>query len=193
MACSSPFGSADRSGRRPEVRQGGQRHGPRASLPASKASLHRFPKMTGRDWRVPVRSVRLTDLGGHGEFAGAGKDARGPDICAFQSPSGVLGLCRVSSRHRELPSGNSVSVPFRGLRGLQEPMCDVEHMVLAIMVSVPFRGFRGLQGGNRHAEVQHRPAVVSVPFRGFRGSAGGQPSCRSTTSSGCSFSPLPGF
>ena len=60
---------SDRSGRRPEVRQGGQRHGPRASLPASKVSLQHLPRRTGRDWRVPVGSVRLTDLAGHRKYA----------------------------------------------------------------------------------------------------------------------------
>ena len=35
---------------------------------------------------------------GHRKFASAGKDARGPGICSFQSPSGVLGVCRTLSR-----------------------------------------------------------------------------------------------
>ena len=69
LACSSPFGSTYGLGRRPEVRQGGQRHGPRASLPASKVSLQHLPRRTGRDWRVPVGSVRLTDLAGHRKYA----------------------------------------------------------------------------------------------------------------------------
>ncbi|NBT05050.1 MAG: hypothetical protein EBS94_16830 [Proteobacteria bacterium] len=53
----SPVGSSgltclvstvDGSRRTPEGRQCAQRHGPRASLPASKASLQRFPGLTGR-------------------------------------------------------------------------------------------------------------------------------------------------
>ena len=71
-ACSSRFGSTDRPRRTPEISQSGDPHGPRAGMPASNASLHRFPKMTGRDWRVPVRSVRLTDRAGDRKFARAG-------------------------------------------------------------------------------------------------------------------------
>ena len=89
LACSSPFGPSDRTRRTPEIRQCGQRNGPRASLPASRAALHHFPRRTGRDWRVPVRSVRLTDRAGHRRFASAGKDARGPRVHSFQSPCGV--------------------------------------------------------------------------------------------------------
>jgi len=57
--------TVDGSRRTPGVRQCAQRHGPRASLPAStsKALLQRFPGLTGRRWRVPVHSVRLTNTG----------------------------------------------------------------------------------------------------------------------------------
>ena len=37
----------------------------------------------------------------------------------FQSPSGVLGVCRAHGRHWQNMSFK-VSVPFRGFRGLQE-------------------------------------------------------------------------
>ena len=64
--CSSQWSVLGRRGRRRS--QGGIR----GTLPASNASLQRFPRWTGRDWRVPVGSVRLTDLGGHRKFARAG-------------------------------------------------------------------------------------------------------------------------
>ena len=86
--------TVDGSRRTPGVRQCAQRHDPRASLPAStsKALLQRFPGLTGRAWRVPVGSVRLTNTG---RFASACKDARGPRARSLQSPSGVLGVCRM--------------------------------------------------------------------------------------------------
>ena len=104
----SPVGSAgatclistvDGSSRTPGVRHCAQRHGPRASLPASKASLQHFPRRTDRGWRVPVHPVRLTDLGRNGKFASAGKDARGPRVRSFQSPCGVLGVCRSQQQY----------------------------------------------------------------------------------------------
>ena len=58
--------------RTPEIRQGRPRHGPRASLSASKVSAQRFPRRTGRRWRFPVHPVRLTNLGGHRRSARAG-------------------------------------------------------------------------------------------------------------------------
>ena len=63
LACSSPSGSADRPWRTLEIRLCAQRHGPRASLPATKAALQQYPRRTGCGSRVPVRSVRLTDTG----------------------------------------------------------------------------------------------------------------------------------
>ena len=45
--------------------------GIRGTLPASKASRQHFPRRTGCDWHFPVRSVRLTDFGGHRRFARA--------------------------------------------------------------------------------------------------------------------------
>ena len=89
----SPVGSAgvtclistvDGSGLTPEIRECGQRHGPRASLPASKASLQNFPKGMGRDWRVPVGSVWLTGPGGHWRFAGAETVMVGGHPCPHQ-------------------------------------------------------------------------------------------------------------
>ena len=109
----------------------------------------------------------------------------------FQSPCGVLGVCRCG-----LPSGNSwigsrVSVPLRGFRGLQEDWWYLRQPVDR-SVSVPLRGFRGLQGNMRllgslpcawfqspcgvlgvcrSCGGMSRTQVngVSVPLRGFRG------------------------
>ena len=110
----------------------------------------------------------------------------------FQSPSGVLGVCRASVSVSMLMYGRSVSVPFRGFRGLQV----IQHLRVPSLrgrVSVPFRGFRGLQGGVAMPPAPpqdwfqspsgvlgpcrrgHLTALVvgsravSVPFRGFRG------------------------
>ena len=109
----------------------------------------------------------------------------------FQSPSGVLGVCRWKKSGRSLPF-LEVSVPFRGFRGLQvEAATSIEDLagvfqspsgVLGVcrhlrvkegnakkaQVSVPFRGFRGLQAYTGGKLVKGE-VVVSVPFRGFRG------------------------
>ena len=63
---------------------------------------------------------------------------------AFQSPSGVLGVCRtikIIRRHRPV----LVSVPFRGFRGLQGLLISRQLNSFPLRVSVPFRGFRGLK------------------------------------------------
>ena len=166
-----------------------------AGIPARiRGGTAPLPKMDGPWRRVPVRSVGLTDLGGHRKFASAGKDARGPGICSFQSPSGVLGgLQGRAWRYRRHGSRSSahVSVPFRGFRGLQGVRLRLTTRDVGC-VSVPFRGFRGLQerdddpywpsrlmfqspsgvlGVCRAFAVAEAEAeaVVSVPFRGFRG------------------------
>ena len=92
----------------------------------------------------------------------------------FQSPSGVLGVCRIFTEPvAAAPKVVAVSVPFRGFRGLQDvakawrvDAADYDEFqspsgVLGVCrgqtdrtrrpvpgtgVSVPFRGFRGLQG-----------------------------------------------
>ena len=89
----------------------------------------------------------------------------------FQSPSGVLGVCRSKQRASSPRMGSGVSVPFRGFRGLQgflalygagtltefqspsgvlgvcrSDMVELRDWIATIGVSVPFRGFRGLQG-----------------------------------------------
>jgi len=40
----------------------------------------------------------------------------------FQSPSGVLGVCRTAESNGDKKVIGAVSVPFRGFRGLQGPM-----------------------------------------------------------------------
>ena len=66
-----------------------------AGIPARIDGVTSALPKTDQLWRrVPVGLVWLTDRAGHRRFARAGKDARGPGICAFQSPSGVLGVCR---------------------------------------------------------------------------------------------------
>ena len=62
----------------------------------------------------------------------------------FQSPYGVLGVCRIIREGRSPVKGFSVSVPLRGFRGLQESLNAVITEPLK-GVSVPLRGFRGLQ------------------------------------------------
>ena len=83
----------------------------------------------------------------------------------FQSPSGVLGVCRVRSIAAD-ENRCRVSVPFRGFRGLQELTLPVALVRTMTRVSVPFRGFRGLQ-------VEERKRIVGEASDGF--------------------SPLPGF
>ena len=158
-----------------------------------------------RQVSVPFRGFR----GLQGFDRRAGRQVRG-DV--FQSPSGVLGVCRTQGQNgrfirlcvsvpfrgfrglqaglRQDPaSAVHVSVPFRGFRGLQEPI-DVKAARIALGVSVPFRGFRGLQDSNVKPE-NFSSVRVSVPFRGFRGLQ-----ARSQHRSACvgrCFSPLPGF
>ena len=131
----------------------------------------------------------------------------------FQSPSGVLGVCRQELRDRHPELTAEVSVPFRGFRGLQDEVwspilaialqfqspsgvlgvCRADRAAAAadaVEVSVPFRGFRGLQA----LPAQRNPFAgreVSVPFRGFRGLQvhGGS----GKDGGGSRFSPLPGF
>ena len=65
-------------------------------------------------------------------------------LVVFQSPSGVLGVCRGVFEALAKALELVVSVPFRGFRGLQAE--EVRTGCLGdVQVSVPFRGFRGLQ------------------------------------------------
>ena len=63
----------------------------------------------------------------------------------FQSPCGVLGVCRDGRQGRALGRQAGVSVPLRGFRGLQESSRAGSPRIREGVVSVPLRGFRGLQ------------------------------------------------
>ena len=101
------------------------------------------------------------------------------DIDMFQSPSGVLGVCRTcaettatKSRMFQSPSGvlgvcreqagqpcklhDEVSVPFRGFRGLQ----DVETMMDVAEFTVTFQSPSGVLG------VCRRGNDTDVPYAG---------------------------
>jgi len=110
----------------------------------------------------------------------------------FQSPCGVLGVCRLSKqRVVESYTIPHVSVPLRGFRGLQVPhlegqsRCQVPFqspcgvlgvcrfdplcfIARSVHVSVPLRGFRGLQAFLSDV-MDNKSRQVSVPLRGFRG------------------------
>ena len=131
----------------------------------------------------------------------------------FQSPSGVLGVCRKEEANEYLQEQN-VSVPFRGFRGLQGL-----HEFYSGIVNSPFQSPSGVLGVCRCRGLRVHSScarTVSVPFRGFRGlqvtGTGSTPAknmafqspsgvlgvCRvrrsSPTHLNCSsFSPLPGF
>ena len=138
--------------------------------------------------------------------------SRGP-FPSFQSPSGVLGVCRLDE-YVQQAEAMTVSVPFRGFRGLQGTRY--------IAVRGTYQGFQSPSGvlgvcRARRRTVRDSHGSVSVPFRCFRGLQGHlheglrcffggvfqSPSgvlgvCRSVTASWCPrpvscFSPLPGF
>ena len=67
----------------------------------------------------------------------------------FQSPCGVLGVCRESHFWNKSFRMVNVSVPLRGFRGLQVVPTTVGRTAAA-GVSVPLRGFRGLQVSEAH-------------------------------------------
>ena len=79
-------------------------------------------------------------------------------MVVFQSPSGVLGVCRGCDVVTTRMFARHVSVPFRGFRGLQEEVFAL-WAVDTRVVSVPFRGFRGLQ-----AEQSLRQSTVNTGF-----------------------------
>ena len=88
----------------------------------------------------------------------------------FQSPSGVLGVCREAKQQYlqalitfKFQSPSGVLGVCR--QGGNPPTTDE---FLQREVSVPFLGFRGLQVDSKDPFCRKQPAV-SVPFRGFRG------------------------
>jgi len=95
----------------------------------------------------------------------------------FQSPCGVLGVCRHQWREISESQLGAVSVPLRGFRGLQES--EVPFLIPEIVnVSVPLRGFRGLQvwedffRNDAHASFQSPCGVLGVCRSGLRNPPG---------------------
>ena len=82
-------------------------------------------------------------LGRRPEVRQGGQGCPRTKPCSFQSPSGVLGVCRTRKRGK-VQANEGVSVPFRGFRDLQgnQPSGNAS---TECQVSVPFRGFRGLR------------------------------------------------
>ena len=108
----------------------------------------------------------------------------------FQSPSGVLGVCRSKNQYLFALIKFKFQSPS-GVLGVCREATTIEALAAISQVSVPFRGFRGLQGRCRNYIVT-MPLPVSVPFRGFRGLQGGRPHPPSFGQPD-GFSPLPGF
>ena len=108
----------------------------------------------------------------------------------FQSPSGVLGVCRSSSSAVTPMFSASFQSPS-GVLGVCRHCKTRRDGTRDPRVSVPFRGFRGLQVKSGYAGAT-TPQGVSVPFRGFRGLQACTMSSASTLAQP-SFSPLPGF
>ena len=135
----------------------------------------------------------------------------------FQSPCGVLGVCRGRSRSLRQARRLDVSVPLRGFRGLQvgsvgAVVADGMRMfqspcgVLGVCRDVFMRVFEvhseafqspcGVLGVCRLISLRNpRKRLsrgVSVPLRGFRGLQGSRLCCPCTVGPR-SFSPLAGF
>ena len=109
----------------------------------------------------------------------------------FQSPSGVLGVCRFDPDICARTPERVVSVPFRGFRGLQA--------VLAVLqgefAHQTFQSPSGVLGVCRTRQRARRCGgyrAVSVPFRGFRGLQA-HDGLTVEQAEAWGFSPLPGF
>ena len=110
---------------------------------------------------------------------------------SFQSPSGVLGVCRVpitcGGRHTE----GGVSVPFRGFRGLQ----GILEELLKLIVQQRFQSPSGVLGVCRIKEARS----LGVRWAVFQSPSGVLGVCRLSAaqtqrrSPEGRFSPLPGF
>ena len=64
----------------------------------------------------------------------------------FQSPSGVLGVCRSFGKTKGIPVSDVQFQSPSGVLGVCREVCNASVTVPPLDVSVPFRGFRGLQG-----------------------------------------------
>ena len=165
-ACSSPSGSPDGPRRKREVRQCGQ------ECPRTKGSIV----------SVPFRGFR----GLQGLRARVDADLA---FTEFQSPSGVLGVCRQASPGGCLSVASVFQSPS-GVLGVCRMMDRYPEWVATLGVSVPFRGFRGLQAVCRrnethlHLEFQSPSGVLGVCRAEASASAEAAEAC---------FGPLPGF
>ena len=84
----------------------------------------------------------------------------------FQSPCGVLGVCRAHSQMIATPISGVVSVPLRGFRGLQGPlMADLDAQNAVIWFQSPC----GVLGVCRRPHVEpHSDGVACFsPLAGF--------------------------
>ena len=110
----------------------------------------------------------------------------------FQSPSGVLGVCREKTFDTSAAALKGVSVPFRGFRGLQASSA-VRIIGAGVMAFQSPSGVLGVCRARAVLATLASPAVigVSVPFRGFRGLQAEGSDTHATFLKG--FSPLPGF
>ena len=93
------------------------------------------------------------------------------DINLFQSPFGVLGVCRLEPNRQGQSGWCLVSVPFRGFRGLQDGLTTAQ----AVQFASTFQSPSGVLGVCREHDRGIPRTVadrVSVPFRGFRGLQG---------------------
>ena len=110
-------------------------------------------------------------------------------VMEFQSPSGVLGVCGAPGVFECLAKAFEVSVPFRGFRGLRVP----PDTIITDLSGVKFQSPSGVLGvcGPYVGTVAWDEALVSVPFRGFRGLR--VSTTRTPRASSPRFSPLPGF
>jgi len=83
----------------------------------------------------------------------------------FQSPSGVLGVCRKATWTRTKGFTYMFQSPS-GVLGVcrQEYLTLADTSVSSVLVSVPFRGFRGLQGkGVGLEDARVKPGFSPLP------------------------------
>ena len=113
---------------------------------------------------------------------------QGVALDEFQSPSGVLGVCRLP----QWKWCDKLRIRFQSPSGVLGVCRAWAWAGSTACVSVPFRGFRGLQDRRGSSRIGLNATVVSVPFRGFRGlqaRLGGHHADPKLER----FSPLPGF
>jgi len=88
-------------------------------------------------------------------------------IYAFQSPYGVLGVCRTAPTKPEPRAGSDkFQSPYGVLGVCRRDGTALDLIGILLGVSVPFRGFRGLQGLERATPRVRRERRFS-PLPGF--------------------------